>query len=374
MQESKIRLARPDYWILFFVLGLCLVGLMMVLSATSTLSLTISPLYYLTKQLFYLALGTGALIFAMNYDYKKYERYSAAALGLALFLLFLVFVPFLSHSAGGASRWIDLGVFQFQPSEVAKLCVIIYLAGALTAKASVITDFMKGVAHVMVFVGIIWGVIMIQPDLGTVLVIFRSSVLMLFLAGSAIAHLGSITLVAAIGVGVATIFAPYKMNRILAFLDPWKDSQGIGYHIIQSLIAVGSGGLFGLGLGASRQKFFYLPEQYTDFIFAIICEETGFLGAFTVILLFSGLIYRGLRIAGSAKDRFGSLLAGGIISCIGLEALLNIGVVTSAIPTTGIPLPFISYGGTSLIVMLYAIGIVLNISKQNPIIKRREAK
>ncbi|MFA5104346.1 MAG: putative lipid II flippase FtsW [Candidatus Margulisiibacteriota bacterium] len=354
---------KPDYLLLFGVIALVLFGFLMVFSATTMESLQSGdPTYYLKKQFVYLIIGALALFAGYKIEYPVYRKYSAALLGISVMLLLLVFVPVFGRSAGGAARWIDLGFFSFQPSEVVKLAIILYLADALARKGDKITSFWKGIFPLLCVVGFFCALIMAQPDLGTVIVIFMTSVLMMFLAGANFTHLLVLVPPVVLGVLALSYTSPYRWRRIIAFIDPWKDPLGTGFHMIQSLIAIGSGGFFGFGPGNSRQKFLYLPEQYTDFIFAIVCEELGFIGAVFLIFLFIFFISRAIRVCRFAPDTFSRLVAGGLAGYIGLQALINMGVATGSLPTTGIPLPFISYGGTSLVITLFAVGIILNIS------------
>jgi cell division protein FtsW len=262
----------------------------------------------------------------------------------------------------GALRWIDLVFFSFQPSEVIKFTMILFLAHLLAKREEMIKDFFGGLVPPLLLVGIVTAIIVLQPDLGTAIAIAGTAFIMLFAAGANLWHLAGIGAIGIGGVVGLTLSSPYRAQRLVAYLNPWKDPHGIGFHIIQSLLAVGSGGLFGAGLGASRQKFFYLPQQFTDFIYAILCEELGFVGGVGVIVLFIIFAARGYRIALMAEDGFRSLLATGLVSWITLQALINMLVVVGLLPTTGIPLPFISYGGTATVVSLFSVGILLNIS------------
>lgn len=362
-KTAKVQKKRSDFILIFTVIALVCVGLLMVFSATTTESLRAGdPFLYLKKQLLYVAIGFLAMFIGSRIDYQIYRKYVGLILVVAFVMLAVVFIPFFGRSAGGAARWIDLSFFSFQPSEFAKLALVIYLADAIVRKGDLIKDFKKGLLAFLCVVSAACLLVLLQPDLGTAFVLFSTAFLMFYLGGARIAHLFFIFVAAMTAFFAASLLSTYRIKRLLAFVDPWKDPRGIGFHIIQSLIAVGSGGFFGLGLGGSRQKYLYLPEQYTDFIFAILCEEWGFIGAVAVVILFIVFISRGLRITRMASGRFGMLLSGGIISYIGLQAVVNMSVVIGISPTTGIPLPFISYGGTSLVVMLYAVGILLNIS------------
>lgn len=354
---------KPDYVLLFSTALLVLFGFLMVFSATTMESLQSGdPTYYLKRQFIYVLIGALALFAGYKIEYSVYKKYSVALLGSALVLLLAVFVPVVGRSAGGAARWIDLGLFSFQPSEVVKIAIILYLADALARRGDKIRSFWKGLAPLLCVVGFFCALIMMQPDLGTVILIFMTSTAMMFLAGARISHLLALVPPAVLGVLALSFASPYRWRRIIAFLDPWKDPLGAGYHIIQSMIAIGSGGFFGFGLGNSRQKFLSLPEQYTDFIFSIVCEELGLIGAVFLIALFIFFISRAIRVCRFAPDSFSRLISGGLTGYIGLQALINMGVATGSLPTTGIPLPFISYGGTSLVITLFAVGIILNIS------------
>src|SRR3989339_2105665 len=360
MRKSKI-----DYLFLFSVLALTAIGLIMIFSASPTMALKSGdPLYFIKRHIVYLLLGFSALYFGLRIDLTKLKRWSIWIFVGSLVLLLLVFIPGVGRKVLGASRWIDLVFISFQPSELIKLTMILLLANLLAKMGKGITDFLKGLGPLLLLVGAVAAIIIKQPDLGTAIAIFSTSFIMLFAAGAKLFHLSLIAGVGVAGIIVLSFTSAYRFRRLVAYLDPWKDPQGIGFQVIQSLLAVGSGGVMGLGLGASRQKFFYLPQQFTDFIFAILCEELGIVGGGMVVILFMLFCARGLKIAYSTADKFSSLLAAGIISWLTLQALINIMVVVGMLPTTGIPLPFISYGGTATIINLFAVGIVLNISTQ----------
>jgi len=278
-------------------------------------------------------------------------------------LLFLIFIPGFGRSAGGAVRWMDVFVIAFQPSEIAKIAVILYLASLFSS-----WDYDKGgiprfLALSLLPVALIAYLVLKQPDLGTTLVIAGTTFVMFYMGGLKDRYLFFTAVIGSAVFLMLSFTSAYRFRRLIAFVDPWKVPRDAGFHIIQSLLAVGSGGLFGLGLGGSKQKFFYLPQHYTDFIYSILSEELGFIGAVGVIILFVLFVTRGIRIARFAQDEFGRLLAGGIISWIALQALLNLYVVTGMFPVTGIPLPFISFGGTALVVTMFSVGVLLNISK-----------
>lgn len=356
---------KLDYIFLFSVLALSAIGAIMVFSASPTMALKLGDSYYFLKRhILYILLGFSALYLSLRIDLKTMKKWAFPILIASFLLLFLVYIPGVGKRISGASRWIDLMFISFQPSELIKFTSVLFLAALLSAWGDRLKDFVKGLLPVLIFIGIILTPIILQPDLGTAVSIGGTAFIMLFVAGAnrwQLLGIGGAGIAGAIGLAISS---PYRMRRLVAYINPWKDPQGTGFHIIQSLLAVGSGGLFGLGLGASRQKFFYLPQQFTDFIFAILCEELGFIGGAGVVLLFAVFAARGIRIALRAEDDFASLLAIGLVSWLTLQAIINIMVVLGLVPTTGIPLPFISYGGTATIVNLFAVGILLNISSQ----------
>ncbi|MFH1387251.1 MAG: putative lipid II flippase FtsW [bacterium] len=361
MQKSK----PIDYFFLFSVLALSAIGLIMVFSASPTMAIKHGDtFYYLKKQLFYIAIGVIALLYGLRLDLDNLKSKTYPIMGIAIFLLALVFVPGVGRKVLGASRWIDLGILSFQPSEFIKFAMVLFMAKWLTDNQEHVGDLIKGFVPPLFWLGLVSLLILKQPDLGTVITIGATVFAMLLVAGVNTNYLLSLGSLAGIGVLIISLTTPYRMRRLLAFVDPWKDPQGVGFHIIQSLLAVGSGGLFGLGLGGSRQKFFYLPQQFTDFIFAITCEELGFIGGVGIVALFAFFAFRGFKIAVATPDRFKYLLVTGLVSWITLQAIINISVVLGLIPTTGIPLPFISYGGTATILNLFAVGLVLNVSRK----------
>jgi len=291
--------------------------------------------------------------------YKKYYNLALPILIVSLISLMLVFVPGLGVKVLGARRWVNLGFSVFQPSEIAKIALAIYLSAWFSNKE-------KGrLIAFLLLIGFVVFLIILQPDLGTAFIILSEAMVIYFLSGASIMQFIYLIPIIALAIFALIKLEPYRAQRLAVFLNPNVDLQTSSYHIRQILIALGSGGLFGLGLGNSLQKFAYLPESTTDSIFAIIAEETGFVGAGIVILIFVLIVTRCFNIAFSAKDKFGKLLAGGIASYLALQTLINLGSQTAIVPVTGVPLPFISYGGSALVVSLYGIGIILNISKQN---------
>lgn len=363
----------PNLMFFFNVILLILIGFLMVFSATTVESLRSGdPLYYFKRQMAFIAIGFVAMLIGYLIDYNVYKKYAFHILVSAFLILLIVFIPGIGKNVGGAYRWIDLGFFSFQPSEITKILMIFYLSSALTNKGDKIKNFFKGVFPILLIIVLLSLLLLKQPDLGTALVIFLNALIMIFLAGAKWQHLFTIFPFIFISVLYLSYIAPYRWKRIIAFLNPWKDPLGIGFHTIQSLIAIGSGGFFGFGPGGSRQKFLYLPEQYTDFIFAIVCEEFGFFGATLLILLIVVLVLQAINISQKAPDMYSRLLCLGFASYIGLQSFINMGVATGIMPTTGIPLPFISYGGTSLIATMYFAGVILNISRFTLIEQKNE--
>jgi cell division protein FtsW len=303
------------------------------------------------------------MVTVMKIDYRRFQKWATPFFALAVILLALVLIPGVGISIKGSSRWLGAGSLVFQPSEIAKLALVMFLAKNLATYPNQIKIFFRGFLPQLMVVGVICALILAQPDLGTAVAIAGTSYLLFFAAGARKTHLAGLALFGLVLVGVAIYVAPYRVERFTAFLNPWADPLDSGFQTIQSLYAVGSGRLFGMGLGQGRQKFLYLPEQHTDFIYAVLSEELGFIGAFFVLLLFFTFMWRGLKIALKAPDSFGALFDTGITIMVVLQALINIGVVTGILPVTGITLPLISCGGSSLTLNLLGIGILLNISQ-----------
>jgi cell division protein FtsW len=355
-----------DFTLLFTVILLVVIGIIMVFSssAASAFYKVGDSYFFLKRQMLWAVLGFAAMFILMNFDYENYNRLARYILIGGIISLLTVFIPGLGITLNGATRWIGIGGFSIQPSEFAKLAVIIYTASCISRKKEDIRSFTKGVLPFLIIAGIVFGLIMLQPDFSTGVSIVAVVFVMIFVAGANIGHLVGLTAPGFAALILMIVTSEYRMRRWTSFIDPFKDPQGSGYQVIQSLYALGSGGLFGLGLGRSRQKFFYIPLPQNDFIFSIIGEELGFVGTFTIILLFMLLIWRGIRIAIHAPDLFGSILAAGIIALIGIQVIMNIAVVTSSMPVTGVTLPFISSGGSSLLFTLSSMGILLNISRK----------
>lgn len=361
---GKARSA-PDAMIALCTLALLTIGLVMVYSASAVLSFHEHGdyFYYLKRQLLFAVLGVIAMFVTMNTDYWIWKKYAKVGLIVCLILLVAVLIPGIGVIRGGARSWLGIGSFGIQPSEFMKLGMIVFLSKLLSEQQSKITLFTKGLVPPLALMGLAFGLIMLQPDLGTGAVLVGASLLIIYIAGARLLHLSYLGMVGAAGLVGLIIAAPYRLKRITAFLDPWQDPLGAGYQAIQSLYAIGPGGLVGLGLGMSRQKYSYLPEPQTDFIFSIIAEELGFIGGALVLILFMLLVWRGMRTAITAPDTFGSLLATGIVGMIGVQVIINIGVVIGMFPVTGITLPLISAGGSSLTLILASIGVLLNISR-----------
>lgn len=359
------RLRPPDPGILLPVLTLLVIGLVMVYSSSSVKAefQYKDQFYFLKRQLVWSLLGLVSLYFFTYFNYWHWEKLARPFFGVALILLVLVLIPGIGKVVNGARRWIGVAGFPFQPAELMKLAFVLYAALYFEKRRSRLREFWAGVIPLLLLTGMVFGLILLEPDLGTALTIGGTAFIMLFAAGASIWQLVALILGALPGLIWAVFGAEYRRRRFLAFLDPWADPQGSGFHIIQALYAIGSGGLFGVGLGQSRQKLFYLPEQHTDFIFAILSEELGFFGGLLVLALFFFFAWRGFRTALGAPDYFSGVLAIGITVMITLQAIMNIAVVTASIPITGIPLPFVSYGGSSLIFTLAAVGVLLNISR-----------
>jgi len=358
------RAGSIDFGLLLSVLVLLSMGIIMVFSASAVTAANNlgDAFYFLKRQLTWAGLGLAGMGALMRMPYTIFRRLANPLLGVSLVLLVLVLI--IGISAKGSSRWLGVGSLSFQPSEVIKLTMVIFLAARLAEDSRRLgSSFVRGLGPYLLLIFLVCGLILAQPDLGTAIAIAGTSYLLLVAAGAERNHLLVLFLAGLAVVALAIIIAPYRMARFTAFLNPWADPQGKGYQTIQSLLALGSGGPFGTGLGQGRQKLYYVPEEHTDFIFAILGEELGFIGTALVVAAFSLLLWRGFRTAMKAPDAFGSLLAAGITIMITLQALINMGIVTGLLPVTGITLPLVSYGGSSLIFTLAGIGILLNISR-----------
>ncbi|CAJ1001971.1 MULTISPECIES: stage V sporulation protein E [Bacillales] len=358
---SKSRSA-PDFVIIFATLFLLGIGIVMVYSASAIVAQKFNdPFFFAKRQLIFALLGITSMYLTMNMDYWIWKRWAKVAFYASIGLLILVLV--IGIEVNGSKSWLGIGAFGIQPGEFAKLGVVAFLARWLSDNQKLIVQFRKGLVPALAIPTVCFALIMLQPDLGTGTVLMGTALVMIFAAGAKISHFIGLGVLGLAGFVGLILSAPYRIKRITSFLDPWQDPLNTGYQIIQSLYAIGPGGLFGLGLGQSRQKHFYLPEPYNDFIFSVIAEELGFVGGSLVLLLFLLLLWRGMRTAITAPDLFGSLLALGIIGMIAIQVVINVGVVTGMFPVTGITLPFLSYGGSSLTLMLTGVGVLLNISR-----------
>jgi cell division protein FtsW len=313
--------------------------------------------------LMWLAVGLGGAYLCYRIEYQRLRSAAPYLLAAAVVALVMVFVPHVGLGVNGGRRWIGTASFSFEPSEFSKLALVIYLSAVLSSRGERITSLGRGLFPLCVPVAIMAVLVLKEPDMGTASLLFFTAFALMFAAGARMIHLAAITLTTVPFAVLTVLASPYRRARVFAFVDPWKDPLNTGFHIVQSLLALGSGGIFGVGLGASRAKFFYLPEQYTDFIFSVLGEELGLIGTLVVVALFVTLAYRAIKIALAAPDRFGFFLAIGCGAMITIQAFVNIGVVSSSWPVTGVPLPFISFGGSSLVVNLIAVALIANVGR-----------
>lgn len=360
---------KPDYILLITVLGLLLIGVIMVYSSSKVWAdyKFSDAFYYVKRQILFAGVGVIAMFFTMIIPYGTWKKYAKLLLVSCFVLLFLVLIPGVGMVRGGAQSWIGVGAFSIQPSEFMKLGLIIFLASYLSKYQKYITSFKKGFLPLILLIFTVFGLIMLQPDLGTGVVLVLTCMIMVYTAGAKLSHFIGLAGIGIAGFVFLILSAPYRISRITAFFNPWDDPLGDGFQIIQSLYAIGPGGLMGLGFGNSLQKYFYLPEPQTDFIFAILGEELGFIGGTIVIGLFFVLLWRGIKVSLESPDSFGRFLGLGIVMMLIIQVMINISVVIGLIPVTGITLPFLSYGGSSLTLTLCSVGILLNISKHSKI-------
>ena len=361
------RKLSPDIWLFGLVVALVSLGVVMVYSASAIIAAERfgDPLFFLKKQLFWAVLGMACLWGAMRLDYRRLERLVVPLLVLSFVLLVLVLLPPFGQAINGTRRWFRVASFSFQPVELAKLALVVYLAAFLTRRQEVLRSFGRGLLPLLVVAGGMAALTILQPDLGNSVTLVLLTLALAYLAGARALHMAAIAAAAVPVVAVLIAMKPYRWRRMVAFMNPWDDPQGSGFQIIQSFLALGSGGVLGRGLGESKQKLFYLPEPYTDFIFAIIGEELGLIGGVAVVVLFALLIWRGLRVGLHAPDAFGGYLALGLTLMLALQTLVNLGVVMGALPTKGLPLPFISFGGSALLTTMFSAGVLLNISQHS---------
>jgi cell division protein FtsW len=360
-----------DRWLFSATIGLALFGVVMVYSASAVIAQqeNHSQFHYVIKQTVWTLLGFVAMFAAMRFDYQRLNR-RWIVYGLLIVTVLLLVAVFGFRPINGARRWIRFGPLSMQPSEIAKLAMVLFLARFLDRRAGDEESFFRTFIPCMLLMGVLAGLVIKEPDLGTALMLAIAGITMCFAAGVRPRHVFYASVPALLYVGKMMIFTPFRMRRLAAFIDPWADPQGTGYQTVQSLIAVGSGGSHGLGFAQGRQKLLFLPFAHSDFIFAVIGEELGLVGALIVVFVFAIFLWRGMRAALRAPDRFGMLLGLGIVVGIVAQALLNISVVLAIVPNKGIPLPFISYGGSSLVPTLAGVGILLNISQYAGLGKR----
>jgi len=357
---------QPDYFLIFITFTLVLFGLVILSNPSIILSQDAfgESYYFLKHQLFSVFLGLVLFFVCQRVYYKHWQKLAFFLVIFSIFLLILVFIPKIGYGYGHAKRWIALGPFSFQPFEVAKLAFILYLTALLSKKGKNNKQLIKeSLAPFLVVMGAIGFLAILQPDFSALVILIVTTLAIYFLAGMNMSYLFGLGGLALIGFFVLIKTATYRVNRLTVFLHPEMDPQGIGYQINQALLAIGSGGLFGLGLGHSIQKWRYLPEPIGDSIFAIAAEELGLIGAGFLVILFILLAWRGFKIAKKSPDRFGYLLAGGIISLLFIQSFINIAAISGLIPLTGLPLPLISYGGSAMVFSLAGLGILVNISK-----------
>lgn len=368
VQKASAQPREYDWFILVLAVFLTAVGVVMVYSSSAEMADTLKrysgdDLYFLKRQAAYAAVGLLSMSMMMRIDYKKLRPFAVPSLLICMLLLIAVFIPGIGGKAGGASRWLRVG-FNLQPVELAKIALILYMAHSLTKKQNKVKNFKLGILPYMIVVGGILVLLLLQPDLGSAMTLVAVAAAMLFIAGMRYQHIASLFAILLPPFILLVVTSTYRMKRIAAFFDPWQDPTDKGLQIIQSWIAIGSGGFFGKGLGEGRQKLFYLPEAHTDFILSVIGEEMGFIGFSLIVLCVYLLFRRGMNTALTAPDDFGRYLAFGVTFLLSFEAAFNMCVVLGLVPTKGLALPFISYGGSSLICTLTAIGILLNVSSQ----------
>ncbi|MFL2947866.1 MAG: putative lipid II flippase FtsW [Nitrospinales bacterium] len=364
MKQTRQKYSGCDSILCVTVAILVLIGIVMVFSSSAAYTEHNDSFYFLKRQVLWCLLGTGLLLIAKNLDYHKLHQYTYPIMIVTFLLLIMVMFPEFSKKVGGARRWLAFGGFSFQPSELAKFTLVLFIAKSLVKRADKLRSFAYGYLPNLIVLGFFFIPIFFQPDFGTVMVILAVTFTMLFIAGLRKKFLFLSILAIIPIVASAILFAEYRTRRIIAFLNPWEDPSGVGFQAVQSFYAFGRGGFWGVGLGESSQKLYRLPEAHTDFIFSVIGEELGFVGTTAIVLLFLIFIWRGFLTAYQAKDPFGTHLAAGLTLLIGLQAFINLGVASGLLPTKGLTLPFISMGGSSMLVTMLSVGVILNISEQ----------
>lgn len=376
-RQTRVKMHRMDYGILLTVTLLCAFGLVMVFSASyyyaqNYAGANYDGYFYLKKQAVYMLIGYPIMLLLSFFDYRRLEKYKV--IGFLVSVVLLVAVLIFGEELNGGKRWLNIAGQSIQPSEIAKFGMMLYMCAFMSKKHAIMRDFKRGMLPMLLVIGVICGLIMLQPNMSMAVIVGMMGYALLFAGG---ADIKQMLLLGVVLVALFVLFAviePYRFARLTSFRDPWNDGDGglgSGYQLIQSLYALGSGGLFGLGLNNSRQKLLYMTYGESDFIFAILGEELGFVGAVAVMCAYGFIIFRGLRTALRCRDRFGSLLATGITVVFALQVFVNIGVVTGSMPTTGQALPFISAGGSSLLIFLAAMGVLLNISRYTTVATRQ---
>ena len=361
---SRTKKKRPDIILPVVTLLLITIGTAMIYSSSSIIASQkfLDEYYFLKRQILFVLLGLGAMVILSKFPYYYWKKVAYVGMFASVVLLSLLFVPGLGIKAGGATRWLKIGGFSFQVTEVVKVALVIFLAHYITKKIGHVKKFSRIFLVPLSVTAVVVCLVLLQPDFGTSIIIVMVAMIMFYLAGSRVLHL---TMLASLFVPVAVMLVlseSYRVQRWLSFCNPWKDPTDSGFHIIQSFLSFGSGGTFGVGIGNGMQKLFYLPEPHTDFILSVIAEESGFIGVTIIVILFAILVVRGFMISFNASDLFGTLLSAGLTIILVLEAFVNMAAVMGLIPTKGLVLPFLSYGGTSLLMSMIAIGIILNIS------------
>ncbi len=356
-----------DVGLILVVILLLVIGIMMVFSSSFYYSMSRwnDKFYFFRRNLMWAAVGFVAMMVTSKIPYKWYRKIAPALLIASIGLCALVLTD-VGTVINNSRRWIFIGKISFMPSEFAKICVILFMAHSLTVKDKLLKDFVHGVLPYLLIAGVYFGLIIMQPNLSTAITVVMIIVAMMFVAGVRLFHLTSIGLAGGVLFSYAAISSPYRLKRLTTFLNPFEDIWGDGWQVVQSLYALGSGGLTGVGLGQSVQNKLYLPEPQNDFIFATIGEELGFIGGTFVIIVFLFFIYKGIQISLNAPDKYGCYLGSGIVAMVSIQALMNIAVATSSMPVTGVSLPFISFGGNALVYLMASVGILLNISKSEP--------
>ncbi|OAA89258.1 lipid II flippase FtsW [Clostridium coskatii] len=366
ISKPNTKMGSIDFLLFATIMLLVAIGVVMVYSASSYKAFfdksTRDSMFYLKRQGLWAIIGTFLMFFTVKFDYKRIKKYTKLLMIISVIFLLAVFA---FESRKGAQRWITLGSVGFQPSEIAKYIVVLYMAKSIELKGGrKIETMLYGVLPYLLVSAFYAGLVFAEKNLSIAAVIMIVTLIILYVSGAKITHVLGVVGLVVLGGIAGIIFEPYRMARFTSFLNPWSDPKGKGYQLIQSLLAMGSGGIWGMGLGRSRQKCYYIPEPHNDFIFSIIGEELGLIGCTVIVILFIVFVWRGIVIAIRAKDTYGTILATGITSVIAVQAIINIAVVTGAMPVTGVPLPFISYGGSALTINMIAVGILLNISRQ----------